>query len=124
MAARLSFRWSPCSFDRQMAVQESRRGLPKSATGNGYRTENGPCRMVHSPVESMVKALARPPLNFVNGPGDLNAIHGQELLDVRVLTFIEIGNRPEVDGFAFIQEDDRIGNFPHEIEIVRDDNGG
>ena len=53
-----------------------------------------------------------------------HAVQGHEFLNMRVLRLHEAFGGPEVDHAALVQKDDAVGDFVHQIQVVRHDHGG
>jgi hypothetical protein len=53
---------------------------------------------------------------------NLNPVHRQKLLHMRMLAFLQFGNRPKVDCLTLVEKHHGIGYFAHEVEIVRHHN--
>lgn len=55
--------------------------------------------------------------------GKVDAVHGEELLDVRVGAGFDALDGAEVNDAAFEEDDDAVSDAAHEVEVVGDDDG-
>ena len=77
------------------------------------RTAAAPAAPWYTPVVRMAATTAQ-----------IEAIHAQECLDVRVLRLLKPGDGAEVGDSTAVEEGHLVGHLTHEVELVGDDHRG
>src|SRR4051812_38696749 len=74
--------------------------------------------MVSPPLGRIQAKDGHNALDLFDFARDLDSIHCQELLYMRVFALSQLRHGSKVDRFALIKENYRVGHLAHEIEIV------